>query len=154
MAKKQPEMIDALKEIDEQAYKYAKGVQRNEAIRHLCIELGINTFDEMLEYLKEKKPEWYDDLRKSAISRIYLELWFGEREIQKARKEARGGQINNRKAKPVVCVDNGMEFRSINQAAAWLKHKRTHDISDCCYGIINNVNGFHFRFKEDIISEE
>ncbi len=61
-------------------------------------------------------------------------------------KKAKEGKPNSRKPKAVRCVDNGMEFPSINKAAEYFGITRTHDISDCCYGVIGNVRGLHFEF--------
>lgn len=40
---------------------------------------------------------------------------------------------------------DGMEFMSINKAAEYF-HVRSQDVSDCCYGVIKSIDGYHFKF--------
>lgn len=49
------------------------------------------------------------------------------------------------KRKPVICIDNGMEFTSINKAAEYF-NVRSQDVSDCCYGVIKSIDGKRFKF--------
>lgn len=67
-------------------------------------------------------------------------------EQAKRSKAAKSGIPNTRKAKPVRCLDDGKEFKSINQCAAYYGIKRTQDVSDCCYGVLISVYGHHFEF--------
>ena len=131
-------------------YLYAKS--RNQHIWEWCKENKYTSFEEAYEVIKKLHPEWYEDLEQSPTSKQVLINRFEQRnydlKLTKARAIARGGDVKKGKAKPVICIDNGMEFTSINKAAEWLNYKRTHDISDCCYGIIDNVRGYHFKFKD------
>lgn len=148
-----PDELESLKEMGDHYYNYAAAVLRNIEIKKWCKEQDFQDFDILMETMRTEKPEWYASFNNSTMSKIQLINWFLDRmyeeKIKQARKIARGGKPNTRKAKPVICLDNGMEFGRINQAAKWMGYKRTHDISDCCYGIISDVRGFHFRFKED-----
>ncbi len=134
---------------DPEAYKSA--VERNKKIIEWIKEKGFSTFSDSVIAMGKEKPEWFEAVVNSPGTMRKIHDYFNgkRREAKKreARAIARNGEPNTRKAKPVICVDNGMEFSSINKAAEWLDHKRTQDISDCCYGIIESVKGYHFRFK-------
>ena len=137
----------------QRTFEYAKAVNRNDDIKKWCREENIRELDVFLSKLKEEKPELYAQFRKSVGSlQVFLRYFANLKKediLKEKREQARGGKPASRKAKAVICTDNNMEFKSINKAAEWLGHKRTHDISDCCYGIISNVKGYHFRFKNE-----
>ena len=61
-------------------------------------------------------------------------------------KKVKEGKPNTRKPKKVRCLEDGLVFPSINKTAEYYGIKRTHDISDCCYGVIGSVKGLHFEF--------
>jgi hypothetical protein len=132
---------------------YVQAIYRNKTIKQWIKDNKFSSLDEVYSRMKDEKPEWYEELEKSFPSRLMIERYFTDRQYEeylvKSRAIARNGEPNTREAKPVICLETGTEFKSINTAARWLNHKRTHDISDCCYGIIDNVKGYHFKFKED-----
>ena len=137
---------------------YIQATHRNKAIKQWCKDNNFSSFDEAYSRMKNEKPEWYSELEKSFISKLIIEKYFIDKQDQeyltKTKDIARKSEPNTRRAKPVICVETGTEFNSINAAARWLNHKRTQDISDCCYGIIDNVKGFHFMFKEKVLFKE
>ena len=132
---------------------YLDAIERNKEIKQWCKEKQFSSFEDAFECMKVEKPDWYEALNKSIQSRLVVERHFlsieKEKDLIRKRAVARNGQPNTRKAKAVICLDNGMKFKSINQAAKWLNHKRTHDISDCCYGIIDSVKGYRFKFIDE-----
>lgn len=118
---------------------YGKATDRNKQIEQWMIENNYS-FDEALDRIPKEKPEWLGIIT-SPKSLMVLR----RREQERLSKKAKGGIPNTRKRKPVICIDNGMEFTSINKAAEYF-NVRSHDVSDCCYGVIKSIDGKHFRF--------
>ena len=55
------------------------------------------------------------------------------------------------KAKPVVCLETGIEYISASEAGRILNLNNVL-ISRCCRGLIHTVNGLHWRFKKDFLN--
>lgn len=133
--------------------KYIEGCERMNAIRAYCKEHEIYDYSTLMDIAMTEKPEWVHTLQGyGAIKamRLYFRSACRERDHKKAMENA---GPNRRIAKVIVCTDNGMEFKSINAATKWVGIKRSHEIADCCRGVIDNVHGYHFRFKEDLETE-
>ena len=120
------------------AYKYAK--IRNEEFYQWCKDNGYSVF-EGLDKIPKDRDDW-EEILMSPKSVEYLL----RRERSEESKKVKEGIPNTRKRKPVRCINDGMEFSSINKAAEYYGIRRTHDISDCCYGVIGNVRGLSFEF--------
>lgn len=126
---------------------YKKSIGTMDEIRKFCNENNINDFADLLEGIKDK-PKWLKAVMKYG-GWAAMRKYFYRKEIARKHKEAmKDAPPNNRRPKPVVCINNGMEFRSINAAAKWAGVAHTQMISDCCRGVINNVRGLRFRFKD------
>ena len=118
---------------------YGKAKDRNKQIEQWMIENNYS-LNEALDRIPEEKPEW-SGIFTSPKSLILLK----RREQERLSKKAKEGIPKTGKRKPVICIDNGMEFTSINKAAEYF-NIRSHDISDCCYGVLNSIDGKHFKF--------
>lgn len=122
-------------------FTYEAAKERNLKFYQWCKENGFSVNEGLSQV--SNMPEFSDILMSpGSINRLY------DMERAEASKKAKEGKPRNRKPMPVRCTDNGMEFPSINKAAAYFGIKRTHDVSDCCYGVIGNVRGYHFEFIE------
>ena len=113
---------------------YGKAKDRNKQIENNY------SLSEALDKIPEEKPEWLGIIT-SPKSLSVLK----RREQERLSKKAKEGIPKSGKRKPVICIDNGMEFTSINKAAEYF-HVRSHDVSDCCYGVIKSIDGYHFKF--------
>lgn len=131
-------------DFEEMSYYRQKMIE----IKKYCKEHQIYEFYQLMDVVcDEDKTDWFKILKKSYAIRE-INQYLGWQRRGKRHKEAMVGEPPNRRiAKPVVCLDNGMEFKSINEATRWLGIKRSHDIADCCRGVISNVRGYHFVFK-------
>lgn len=125
---------------------------RLKQIIKFCKENDIDNYYDLAKYCADNKNEWIRTISsvggyRAMVSFFKREKW---RKLQdEKRKEIMAAEgPNTRKPRAVICTDNGMEFSSINKAASWIGIKKTQMISDCCRGIISNVRGYHFRFKE------
>lgn len=126
-------------------YEFAK--ERNEEFYGWCRANNYSIFEGLDNIPKGK--EYWETIIESPKSLNMLIKWeeIDRRNEQAKRSKAvRAGIPNTRKAKPVRCLDDGKEFKSINQCAAYYGIKRTHDVSDCCYGVLISVYGHHFEF--------
>ena len=118
---------------------YGKAKERNQQIEQWMIENNYSLAD-ALEKIPEEKPEW-SGIFTSPKSLIVLR----RREQERLSKKAKEGIPKTGKSKPVICIDNGIEFTSINKAAEYF-NVRSQDVSDCCYGVIKSIDGKHFKF--------
>ena len=118
---------------------YGKAKDRNQQIEQWMIENNYSLAD-ALEKIPEEKPEW-SGIFTSPKSLIVLR----RREQERLSKKAKEGIPKTGKSKPVICIDNGIEFTSINKAAEYF-NVRSQDVSDCCYGVIKSIDGKHFKF--------
>ena len=127
---------------------YSNSIGKMAQIRKYCDENNIDDFATLLDRCKEEKPEWLKTIRGYGGMNAMITYFRRKRVAQKHKEAMKNEPPNNRKAKPVICVDNGLEFRSINAAAKWVGVAHTQMIADCCRGVIDNVRGYKFRFKE------
>ena len=128
-------------------YEFAK--ERNEEFYSWCKENNYSVV-EGLSKIPEDKQYW-ETISESIKSFNLILNWeeYDRRNEQSERsKKVRAGIPNTRKPKPVRCLDDGKEFASINKCAAYYGIKRTHDVADCCYGVLKSVYGHHFEFIE------
>lgn len=125
---------------------------RMKQIREFCKENGIDNYFDLVEYCKENNPEWLKTIMSNGGCRAMVKFFEREEwskiQDEKRKKIMAAEGPNTRKPRAVICTDNGMEFSSINKAAAWLGIKKTQMVSDCCRGIVPDVRGYHFQFKE------
>ena len=135
---------------------YSEVVSENRLnrIRRFCKENEIDNYFDLAKYCASHNPDWLRTITSFGGRRAMMQFFEREewRKIQDEKRKkimAAEGQ-NTRKPRAVICTDNGMEFSSINKAAAWLGIKKTQMVSDCCRGIVPNVRGYHFQFKAAI----
>ncbi len=115
-------------------------------------------YDEFYQWCQENNYDILEGLTKIPGDKMY---WFEaiykspkalrmlcDKQRNERSKKAKEGKPNTRRPKPVRCLNDKREFPSINKAAEFYGMKRTHDISDCCYGVIGNVRGLSFEFIE------
>lgn len=53
-----------------------------------------------------------------------------------------------RQSRKVICLDTGVVYASVNEAAALTGSNRNH-VKDCCHRTRHQTNGLHFQFVED-----
>ena len=62
-----------------------------------------------------------------------------------------GNQINNKStSKKVICIEKQKIFESINDAVRKGFGKDCSAITKCCKGKLNNHNGYHWRYANDL----
>ena len=57
-------------------------------------------------------------------------------------------KIGEANSKRVVCIETGVIFNSIKEAAANMGRRRS-DISRCCRGILKTSGGYHWKYVEE-----
>lgn len=122
---------------------YDAAKRRNQEFYQWCKDNGFSVTDGLF-HIPEDKPEWMKIFNSSASLRRLHQM-----EREDASKEAKRGKPNTRRPKKVRCLDDGLVFPSINKTAEHYGIRRTHDISDCCYGVIGSVKGLHFEFVNE-----
>lgn len=133
---------------------YFKAVGRMDEIRQYCDDNNINDFETLVEKIVIEKPEWINTINRAGTIAA-LGRYFNRKETRQKHKEVMSKEPpNNRRPKSVICLDNGKEFKSINAATRWLGIQHSQMVSDCCRGVISNVRGYRFAFKEDLDKSE
>lgn len=127
---------------------YSNSIGRMDEIRKYCDDNDINDYATLFEMVQKEKPEWKKTITGRGALKA-LDSYFYRKQVALQHKEVmKDVPHHTGVAKPVVCTNNGMEFRSINAAAKWVGIAHSQMIADCCRGVINNVKGYTFRFKD------
>jgi len=111
------------------------GFEKNVSIHRVVMEtfnpiddmkiLGINHIDEIKEHNHLKNLEWISLLDNNSF-----------------------GMRTAKTRKPVICVETGVIYNLIKQAAEFTGADRT-NIGECCHNRCETSGGFHWKFYEE-----
>ena len=128
---------------------YIDSIGRMDEIRKYCDDDNISDYATLFKMVQKEKPEWKKTITGRGALKA-LDKYFYRKQVTIQHKEVmKDVPHHTGVAKPVICIDNGMEFKSINAAAKWVGIAHSQMIADCCRGVISNVKGYKFVFKED-----
>ena len=128
---------------------YIDSIGRMDEIRKYCDDNNIDDYATLYEVVQKEKPEWKRTITGRGAIKA-LDRYFYRKQVEITHKEVmKDVPHHTGVARPVICTDNDMEFKSINAAAKWVGIQHSQMIGDCCRGVIDNVRGYHFKFKEE-----